>query len=454
MKKILITLFCMGIFILVRAQHWEGVGGGTDQQPHIVKSLLSFNNSLIVGGAFDSLGYTGIYSMGLGYWNNNTWISGNTLFSSGYPSVAITHNDALIIGGDFKRINGNKYCNKVARMDSAGNWMPLGSGVTNGQVQAMASYNGDLYIGGTFTIVDSTLSANRVARWDGSAWHAIGTGIPGGFGVYDMEVFQNELYVGGYFSTINGIATPGVARFNGSTWNSLSTGTNGPVLAIFNDTVLNRLYIGGQFTIAGGVSTPSGVAYWDGMNWYPVGLNTYLPPKALHIYNGILYNATTQYGIVNALGDTIKNLAWFDGFNWLDVGGGLDAEATVMAVFNNQLYIGGYFTHAGDSLVNGIAKWIPGSLGVEENGEDKFPFKIMPNPAKDEVMIELSLNKPMNLILQVTDSNGKNIFNESFSGNGTVIHKINTSDYHSGIYVFSIYENTKLLGIEKVVIQR
>lgn len=178
--KELTILICIifGYPSISKTQHWEGVGGGTDQQPHIVRTLLSFNNNLVVGGAFDSLGYAGIYSMGLGYWNNNTWISGNTLFSSGYPSVAKTYNDELFIGGDFKRINGNKYCNKVARLDSTG-WMPLGSGVTNGEVRAMASYNGDLYVGGTFTVVDSTITARRIARWDGNDWHALGNGITG-----------------------------------------------------------------------------------------------------------------------------------------------------------------------------------------------------------------------------------------------------------------------------------
>ncbi len=452
MKKILIVLFCIGNFILVRAQHWEGLNGGTEPMG-VVFSIFEYDNILIVGGSFSTIGGGTIPSVITGIWNGSSWSSTPWNIQQGSPKDNVIYNNELHIGGNFTRINGNKYCNKVARLDSTG-WMPLGSGVTNGQVQTMASYNGDLYIGGTFTIVDSTISANRVARWDGSAWHAIGSGIPGGFGVYAMDVFQNELYVGGYFSTINGISTPGVARFNGTTWSSLSTGTNGPVLAMFHDSVANRLYIGGQFTIAGGVSTPTGIAYWDGVNWYPVGTNPYIPAWDLIIFNGILYNASSQSQAVNSFGDTIKYMAWFDGTNWNPVPGGLDATGNGFAIFQNELYVGGHFTHAGDSLVNGIAKWVPGSLGVGAVTDERLPVKVIPNPAKDEVILEMNFNKPMELELLVTDSNGKTLHRESISGNGQYMHKVNTTEFLSGLYMFSFYEGNKLLASKKVMIQK
>ncbi len=452
MKKILIVLFCIGNFILVRAQHWEGLDGGTEPMG-VVFSIFEHDNSLIVGGSFSTIGGGTIPSIITGIWNGSSWLNTPWNIQQGSPKDNIIYNNELHIGGNFTRINGNKYCNKVARLDSTG-WMPLGSGVTNGEVRAMASYNGDLYVGGTFTVVDSTISANRVARWDGSSWHTIGSGIPGGFGVYAMEVFQNELYVGGYFSTINGISTPGIARFDGANWHSLATGTNGPVLALFPDTVNNRLYIGGQFTIAGGVSTPTGIAYWDGVSWYPAGLEPYVPSVAIYVYNGKLYNATTQYGLVNSLGDTIKNICWLEGNIWRDVGGGLNAEANAFMEFQNELYVGGHFTHAGDSLVNGIAKWVPGSLGVGAVTDERLPVKVIPNPAKDEVILEMNFNKPMELELLVTDSNGKTLHRESISGNGQYMHKVNTTEFLSGLYMFSFYEGNKLLASKKVMIQK
>lgn len=414
MKILIVLVFLLFTQPIISfSQHWESLNGGTEAMG-VVFSMFEHNNDLIVGGSFSTIGGGTIPSMITGVWNGAIWSSTPWNIQQGSPKDHVIYNNELHIGGNFTRISGNKYCNKVARLDSSG-WMPLGSGVTNGEVRAMASYNGDLYVGGTFTIVDSTISASRIARWDGNDWHAIGSGISGSFGVYAMEVFQNELYVGGFISSVNGVSALGIARFDGTNWNPLSTGTNGPVMALFSDTVNNRLYIGGQFTIAGGLSTPTGVAYWDGSNWHSVGLEPYAPSVALYVYNGKLYNATTQYGLVNSLGDTIKNICWLEGNIWRDVGGGLNAEANVFVEFQNELYIGGHFTYAGDSLVNGIAKWIPGSLGVEENAEDKTLIKIMPNPTKNK--ISLSFGKPLNERVDVSiyNAKGEMILRKQFS---------------------------------------
>lgn len=458
MIKYCIIIYLLTFYLpLSQAQHWEGVGGGTDQQPHIVKGLYEFDNKLVVGGAFDSLGYSGVVSMGLGYWHNQNWISANTVFSSGYPNCFVEYNGSLYMGGEFNKVNGNKYCRRIARLDSNGVWLPLGAGVTdntNSVVRCLAVYNGDLYVGGGFYQMDSSIASTHIARWDGTMWYAIGPGIQGSSGVNDMTVFQNQLYVGGFMTSANGVQTSGIGRWNGTTWDSLGTGLNGPASALYADTVNNRLYVGGYFTIAGGVSTPSGVAYWDGTNWFPVGTSPYIPSRSLIIFEDILYNASVHNGIVNSLGDTINYLTWFDGIDWKPIPGGLSSTGQVLYEFQNELYVGGYFQYAGDSLVNGIAKWIPGSLGVNESSIEIQVLKITPNPGKDEVVLELYLTKETELKLQITDINSKEIKEEEFSGNGKIIHKINTSWFVSGVYVFSIYDKQKLLGSSKVVIHR
>ncbi len=167
-----------------------------------------------------------------------------------------------------------------------------------------------------------------------------------------------------------------------------------------------------------------------------------------------MYNATTQWGITNSLNDTINNICWLDGNIWRDVGSGFGAESNAFAIYQNELYIGGGFEYAGDSLVNGIAKWIPGSLGVNEAAIEKLALKITPNPAKDEVELELYFKKETELKVHLSDVNGKEIAEEEFSGNGKIVHKINTSSLVSGVYVFSVYDKQMLLGSSKVVIER
>jgi hypothetical protein len=439
------------------AQHWEGVGGGTDLTYWTVYGLYNDDSLLHVCGGFDSIAGGSIESQGYGLWNGNNWLSSNVDFTFGAPKCFIKYNGTLHFAGAFQRVNGNKYCRNIARQDSAGNWISLGSGVTTGSVvNCMSVYNGDLFIGGQFTEVDSTIVARRIARWDGSSWHAMGSGFQGGFGnVNSMAVFQNELYVGGFFAYIDGIHAPGICRWNGTNWDTLTSGTNGPVECLYVDTINNRLYVGGQFTVAGGINSPTGVAYWDGTNWFSVGSSPYIPANVIFHFDGILYNLTIASDAVNSNGDTINHFAWFDGVNWNPVPGGeLSSRGNCFTIYQNELYIGGSFQYAGDSLVNGIAKWIPGSLGTGEVPEGKMPMKIMPNPAKDEVVLELNLQKPAKLELQVSNVSGKIILNETLSGNGAVIHKIKTSEFTSGIYMFSVYENNKLIGSEKVVIQK
>jgi hypothetical protein len=317
----------------------------------------------------------------------------------------------------------------------------------------MVVYDNDLFVGGQFTEVDSAITANRIARWDGVAWHSMGTGFTGGItSVNDMAVFQNELYVGGFFGYIDGLYAPGICRWNGTNWNILSTGTNGPVHALYVDTANNRLYVGGQFTIAGGVSCPTGVAYWDGSNWFPVGSNPYIPAYDLVLHNGILYNASTQYIAINSLGDTIKYIAWYDGVNWRPILDGLTIPATDFFEYQGELYVGGGFEYTGDSLVNHIAKWIPGSLGAQECTSELPKMRITPNPARDEVIVEIVLNNPVGLQLIVMDSNGKVVLKDELPQNSKYSMLVNTSGWISGVYFFSVNDNKNRLGSEKVVI--
>jgi hypothetical protein len=453
-KNLIYLILVFDIITNAEAQHWEGVDGGTEPMG-VVFSLYEYDTNLIVAGSFSFVAGGAIPSVINGIWNGANWSSSSWNIEQGSQKDYAVYNNALHIGGNFLRINGNKYCNKVARLDSAG-WQPLGSGVTNGQVQTMASFNGDLYVGGNFTIVDSIILARRIARWDGTNWNAIGNGFSGGFGdVFDMTVFQNKLYVGGDFTSIDGNPVSRICSWDGISWDSVNGGTNGLVFSLYNDTIANRLYVGGIFTQAGGVSTPTGVAYWDGTNWYPVGTNPFIPARNLFFFNGILYNGTTQSQAVNSNGDTLKYISWYDGINWNPMSGGLDGTCHTFESFGGDMYIGGTFTHAGDSVVNGIAKWIPGSIGVEEQIEsEKFKMKVMPNPAKDEVKLEMNLKNGTKLKIEIMDVKGKLVFNDMLFVNGTVNYMIDTSKYNSGTYLISIYQDEILIGSEKVLIQR
>lgn len=99
-------------------------------------------------------------------------------------------------------------------------------------------------------------------------------------------------------------------------------GMNGAVycLQVYN----GELYAGGEFTTAGSVFA-EGIAKWNGTSW------------------SALPNGPSAAGIGTVIVGT-------------------------MAVFNNELYVGGGFDSIGNQLANGFAKWNGSSWSAPDNG--------------------------------------------------------------------------------------
>jgi hypothetical protein len=97
----------------------------------------------------------------------------------------------------------------------------------------------------------------------------------------------------------------------------------------------------------------TGLSYYYGVPNYESFLESY--SSGLTVWNGILVNA----GRFNrAGGNIIQNIALWNGSAWLPAGGGLNSEATCAAVYNGELYVGGFFDTAyGYGDARHIAKW-------------------------------------------------------------------------------------------------
>lgn len=90
--------------------------------------------------------------------------------------------------------------------------------------------------------------------------------------------------------------------------------------------------------------------------WVPVG-STGLDStvNALAVYNGELYAGGF---FQNSDGHSTPYIAKWTGTNWDTVGSGMDAYVTSMAVYDSALYVGGNFNSAGgNTLASKIAKW-------------------------------------------------------------------------------------------------
>ena len=161
-----------------------------------------------------------------------------------------------------------------------------------------------------------------------------------------------------------------IARWDGAKWTDVGGGTNGPVraLVVFDDGHGPALYVGGSFTMAGTTPTPSGVARWDGNAWSPLPAGA-PSPTCLAVWDDGTGPAIYAGGSFTvASGAAGNSIAKFDGTSWSPLGSGLTGTTSVFAsgvmcmmACNGSpgpgLYVGGYFTTAGATAVNGIARW-------------------------------------------------------------------------------------------------
>jgi hypothetical protein len=315
-------------------------------------------------------------------------------------ALAVSGND-VYVGGIFNQVNvGGTVVNvnNIARFNTTTNtWSALGSGGGNGvnnAVRAIAVVGSDVYVGGIFNQVNvggTVVNVNNIARFNTTTntWSALGSGGGNGvnLGVNALAVFGNDLYVGGSFTQANvGGASPvtanRIARFNTNTdtWSALisqdgGNGVDNGVNAIVVVQSFDALCVGGNFTVAnfGGVSPvlANRVALFGLINstWSKLGLSgngVNNEVRALAVggtgFNVELYvggnftqadvgspspitaNRVARYSIPLGIWDSLST----------NGGTGVDGTVNALAVFGNDLYVGGFFTQAnvGGSVVN------------------------------------------------------------------------------------------------------
>jgi hypothetical protein len=223
--------------------------------------------------------------------------------------------DELGENGDFylDTLNYNLYGPKENNVWSiSAGWETLDVG-TNGKVNAIAiDSNNNVYVGGEFTEAGGVL-VNYIAKWNPitETWSALGSGSGLDGFVNTIAIDSNDnVYIGGEFLTINGSTVRRIAKWNPitETWSALGSllelnGSCNKIVVDSND----NLYAVGDFSWAGNI------AKWD------------------------------------PLTET-----------WSALGSGLNSTALSLTIgSNNKIYVVGYFTEAGGTLVNCIAKWDP-----------------------------------------------------------------------------------------------
>ncbi len=351
---------------------WRGLPEQSASGTHLfVQAVGKGSDGLYMGGFFNAVGTT--IARRIARWDGANWFALGSGVDGIYNqnSLAVraikARNTEIFVGGGFVSAGGATV-NNIAKWDGA-NWSPLGYGVDN-NVVTIETTTTDVYVGGSFTnaydFPGVGYTVNRIARWDGdTGWWPLGTGVNGT--VNTIREQGGLIYVGGSFTTADGNTANRIGVWDGANWSSLGTGgangLNGTVNSILPDGP--DIYVGGSFTAAGGAAARA-IARWNGSSWSALGQGMFHTSTAnvlgLAKIGGYLYACGV---FTNAGGSVVtRNIARWDGTKWESLGSGIGNESTsgasranALAVWDNDLFVGGIFETAGVCDAEYIARW-------------------------------------------------------------------------------------------------
>jgi hypothetical protein len=231
-----------------------------------------------------------------------------------------------------------------------------------------------------------------VAKWNGSNWESLGVGTDGW--VYSLGVFGNshgdQLYVGGNYELAGNLVARNIARWDGTHWSTVNGGTQGEVdsLATFDDGSGSALYVGGSFIKVGpdGTVPANAIAKWNGVSWSALGSGLTLGGPVITAYALTVFDDGSGPALyaggwfTNAGGSSANYIAKWNGAHWSPLGSGLNARVHSMAVFDDgtgpALYAGGAFTTAGGTPARFVAKWSHGVWSAVDQGTGSIVYAL------------------------------------------------------------------------------
>ncbi|MDX2282465.1 MAG: T9SS type A sorting domain-containing protein [Saprospiraceae bacterium] len=228
-----------------------------------------------------------------------------------------------------------------------------------------------LYIGGGFRF-NGNDTLNGVCRLQGNVIQPMGTGFYDACGGIDCNPilsfirYENEIYSGAYFNEIAGVPSSGIARWDGGNWYPITPflyDENTETGYISGSCVSNNvLYVVGAFKFAGDELANS-VASWDGVQWTTYGFPSTISgdvPLNFRVanYKDELYVGGNFYNKINGIEN--DDIARYDGNTWKQVGGGLFgglSSVSDMVVYHDELYVAGPFSTSDGNAGNKIMRW-------------------------------------------------------------------------------------------------
>lgn len=189
-------------------------------------------------------------------------------------------------------------------------------------------------------------------------WDSLGTDLRGNC---RFHAVHNGKLIVSIRDSVNNMYLSSIGEWDGTSWDTLGAGADGAILSSADYD--NKLYLGGSFVYVGGAilgdPRADNLTYWDGSQYYITDYtNPNMPVQALAVYNNELYVGGLYSFIVDSV--TYSSIARYNGTAWNDVGGGVFGtfkEIICMTEFNGELIVAGRFDFAGTTQTSNIARW-------------------------------------------------------------------------------------------------
>ncbi len=359
------------------SQLWDNLAGGV--QGSRVTALDDYGGTIYVGGTFTQTGT--VAALNVAVWNGSQWGALGDGVEGTVRGISASGSGVYAAGDIYASGTPQVDLNYAARWNPGqGKWTPLGTGLEadwyNSYIFpdkcyscAVAAGHERLYYGGSFEAAGGT-TALHAAAWNPSAtqWEALYNG-PGGQGLDEeikaLAVIGTDVYAGGWFERVGDQNIPYIAKWDSLTkqWSPLGQGVNWGVeaLAVMGD----NLYVGGRFGQAGGIDVRY-LARWNTttQTWHPVGSGADPGPvdwvEALAVQDDQLFVGGYFTGIWDH-GSSIASdhFAVWDatGQSWSTVAdAGLDGPVFTILPHGDDVYVGGGFYQNSGSDFEHVAR--------------------------------------------------------------------------------------------------
>lgn len=451
------TVIIAGEFFNVgdSARHWlagidSATGIATGWNPQLFGRVYSIDvsgSNIYLGGNFSSIGGTDKYDVAAINADNNTVlpfsVDLNQSLNTVINGIKIS-GQTLYIWGAFHSV-GDSTRNNIVAVDTATGKPTRWNPAPDATVNALAVSGTDVYIAGYFASAggQSRSKIAKVNNTDGNAlpWNP---GIAG-YSVNIIAIANNVVYAGGDFGSAGGSDRHNIASFNASTGalTDWKPATNYPAV----NAIIpfgSKLLIGGGFTQ---------FAYYSATGFAVAGQAITLPLQLVDFSAAAAHNNTIQLNWataneVNTSHFTLQRSYDAVGFN--DV---TTITATGNA-FNTYSYTDAAYK-TGDVLLyyrlkmvdkDGTAAYSKTiSLNIHLSADK---FLLYPNPAHDQIGLNVNSTVNQKATLVITDMSGKVIQRESvqlYQGNNNV--SVTLTNAAKGVYVAQLQLVDKKMSV-------